>query len=126
MTIEYNGELNCGLRVRDLDRAIAWYGDVLGFKLANRMDAIGFAVLQSPVAGVVIGLSRSDDSTAPGGANLIWGVKDMDAARASLEANAVQLDGAINHIPGVVKLQGFFDPDGNRLTFWAPSDTAAS
>jgi predicted enzyme related to lactoylglutathione lyase len=125
MTIQFNGELHCSLPVRDLDRAIHWYGDVLGFKMQSRMDAIGFAVLETSVPGVVLGLSTSTDRTpGPNGVNLVWGVTNVETARSSLEAQGVTLDGPINHIPGVVKLQGFFDPDGNRLTFWAPSDAA--
>ncbi len=118
MGIEFNSELNCVLPVRDLDRAIAWYRDVLGFGAKSRIE--GFAVLETSVAGVVLGLSTEGRSPGEGGATLTWGVTDIDAARSSLEAHGGTLDGPINHIPGVVKLQGFFDPDGNRLTFWAP------
>lgn len=118
MAIAYNGQLNCGVTVRDLDRAIEWYGRVLGFQLVNRIEAIRFAILSTSVEGVVLGLTESEPSGAP--TALTWGVEDIEEARASLEAAGAVLDGPIDAIPGVVRLQGFFDPDGNRLTFWAP------
>lgn len=118
MAIAYDGQLNCGLTVRDLDRSIDWYGRVLGFQLTNRIDAIGLAILSTPVGGVVLGLTEGEPGGAP--TALTWGVEDIEQARAALQAAGVDLDGPIEAIPGVVQLQGFFDPDGNRLTFWAP------
>ena len=117
--IDYNHEVSCGLSVGDLDRAIEWYERVLGFKLPQRMNQIGFAVLETPVEGVVLGLGKAD-AVEPRGAELTWGVKDIEAALSTLEAAGARIDGPIHDIPGVVRLLGFFDPDGNRHQFWAP------
>jgi len=122
MPIDYNAELHCGIAVTDLDRSVAWYRDVLGFTLRERIDPVGLAILQSSVPGVVVGLSATERPVVPGSLTLTWGVTDIEAARATLEAHDVKLDGPINHIPGVVKLQGFYDPDGNSLMFWAEPD----
>ncbi len=120
MSIDYNHQVNCGLSVTDLDRAIEWYGKVLGFEVQDRMDQIGFAILRTPVEGVVLGLNKADAVGAGGGVTMTWGVNDIEAAEAAVKSHSVRTDGPIHDIPGVVRLLGFFDPDGNRHSFWAP------
>jgi predicted enzyme related to lactoylglutathione lyase len=119
MSIEYNQQLNCAIEVSDLDRAVDWYTRVLGFKLNNRMDAINFAIIGTPVEGVVLGLSKVDSPPHTDGVTLTWGVTDIEAAQAALKAAGAQPDGPIRDIPGVVRLLPFSDPDGNKHQFWA-------
>ena len=52
------------------------------------------------------------------GAVLTFGVKDIDAARASLESRKVRFDGPTQTIPGMVRLATFFDEDGNALMLY--------
>lgn len=117
MTITYNQQLNLGIQVTDLDRAIEWYGRVLGYMLQQRIDQIGFAILATGVPGVVLGLSSVEAPAGVGGVGMTWGVEDIDEAKAALEAHGVR--GERRDIPGVVRLFEFADPDGNRLAFWA-------
>lgn len=117
--ISYNGELNCGIPVSDLDRAVEWYSRVLGFSLRQRIDQIGFAILETGVPGVVVGLDTVEAArTGARGFALTWGVTDIEAARAALAAAGVETE-PVREIPGVVRLLDFIDPDGNRHTFWA-------
>jgi hypothetical protein len=44
-----------------------------------------------------------------------WGVADILVAKAHLDAHGVRQDGDIQHIPGLVKLLTFYDPDGNAM-----------
>ncbi len=118
--IDYNHEVNGNLSVRDLDRAIDWYMNVLGFSLQQRMDQIGFAILRTPVDGVVLSLSRSDDGAGPGGVTMTWGVSDIEAAESALKSQNANIEGPVRDIPEVVRLLTFFDPDGNRHQFWSP------
>lgn len=111
----FDGGLTCSLRVRDLDKSIAWYRDVLGFKLLYKVDHIAWAELASPVAKVNVGLGAADSVETAGGATLTWGVKDIDRARAELERQKVKFDGDTMTIEGMVKLATFFDPDGNKF-----------
>ena len=122
--IEYNHEVNCGLSVSSLNDALAWYTTVLGFELSERMDQIGFAILKTPVDGVVLGLSETEHGGGKeGGVTMTWGVTDLEAAKAAIDAHGVRTDGDIREIPGVVRLLGFYDPDGNHHQFWAePSE----
>lgn len=111
----YNGGLTAGLAVRDLDAALDWYRDVLGFTMLYRLDDMGWAELQTEVPGVTIGLSQTEEVPTGGGATLTFGVRDLDAARGRLEAEGVVFDGESQTIPAMVKIATFYDPDGNVL-----------
>lgn len=115
--IEYDGGLTVSMPVADLDRAIGWYQDVLGFELQYRMDDIGWCEMVSPVANVTVGLSDVE-SPNPGGATPTFGVKDIMAAKASLEANSVRIDGDVITIENMVMFLSFFDADDNALMFF--------
>lgn len=118
MAISYDGGLTCALGVTDLDRSIAWYRDLLGFELLYRRDDIGWCELKTGVENVAVGLSERREAGGPGGATLTFGVTDLDAAKAALEAAGVRQDGDIVEIAGLVRLLTFFDPDDNALMFY--------
>jgi len=116
-TINYNGGLTLSISISDLDKGIAWYRDVLGFELLYRMDDMGWCELKTGVDNVNVGLSVTEEVN-PGGATPTFGVTDIEAARAALEKQDVKLDGDIQTIPDMVRLQTFYDPDGNSLMFY--------
>ncbi|MCW3835326.1 VOC family protein [Sphingomonas canadensis] len=116
--IEYDGGLTCAISVTSLDRAVAWYQEVLGMTLLYRADAIAWCELTTGVARVNLGLGQAESVPQGGGATLTFGVKDIVAAKAALDAVGVRQDGGINEIPGMVKLLTFYDPDGNVLMFY--------
>lgn len=115
--ISYDGGLTVSMPVADLQKAIDWYKDVLGFELAYRMDDIGWCEVVSPVTNVNMGLSVVEKPN-PGGATPTFGVKDINAARASLEANGVRIDGDVVTIENMVSLLTFYDADDNALMFF--------
>jgi predicted enzyme related to lactoylglutathione lyase len=80
-----------------------------------RVDDIGWCELATAVPGVSVGLSQNESVTQGGGATNVWGVADILAAKAHLDAHGVRQDGEIQHIPGLVKLLTFYDPDGNAM-----------
>ncbi|MFG0275255.1 MAG: VOC family protein [Phycisphaerales bacterium] len=122
-TLGYDGGLTCALQVADLGKAMAWYQEVLGFEPLYRMDEMAWAEMRSPVARVHLGLSQVESPEVKGGATLTWGVTDIDATRATLEAKDVRFDGETMTIPGMVSLATFFDPDGNKhMLFQALSE----
>ena len=114
----YDGGLTCSISVTDFDKAVQWYGEMLGFTLNYRMDEMGWCELATEVPGVNVGLSRSDSIVKGGGATLTFGVTDIDAARKRLESKGVRFEGETDVIPGMVKLATFFDPDGNTLMLY--------
>lgn len=112
--IPFNGGLTCALECADLESALAWYRQVLGFELMYQVDELAWAELRSPVAGVTVGLGQVENPQTRGGATLTWGTHDIEAARDTLEKEGVRFDGPNQDIPGMVRLATFFDPDGNK------------
>jgi predicted enzyme related to lactoylglutathione lyase len=74
--------------------------------------------LSTAVAKVNVGFSESESVGADGGAIPTWGVTDIVAAKAAIDAQGVRTDGDIQHIPGMVKLLTFYDPDGNAMMLY--------
>ena len=82
------------------------------------MAEAGWAEVSTPAEGVSIGLDQTDsDVEGSGGSVPVFGVVDIEAARAELEAKGVKFAGDTVELPGMVKLATFFDPDGNRYMF---------
>ncbi len=116
--IGFDGGLTCSMQCTDLDKALAWYCEVLGFSLIYRMDDLGWCELRSPVDRVNVGLSQVEDPEVRGGATLTFGVADIGSARAALEAHDVPFDGDTLTHEGMVSLATFYDPDGNKLMIY--------
>jgi len=122
--IAYDGGLACAINVTSFDRSIDWYTGVLGMKLLYRMDEIAWCELETSVARVTVGLSQVETVPAGGGATLTFGVTDIEAAKATLDAAGVRQDGPIADVPGMVRYLTFFDPDGNALMFYQDMSSA--
>ena len=116
--LQYDGGLTIAIRVSDMPRAQAWYRDVLGFQLVYAMEEMGWCELATETKGVNVGLSQVEAAGGAPGPVPTFGVKDIDAARALLEDQDVRFDGETQVIEGMVKLAGFFDPDGNTLMLY--------
>lgn len=115
MALDYATEVTGSMAVSDLGKSIAWYHDILGFELMYRADDIGWCELSTAFEGLTIGLSQVEKVEQGGGATNVFGVKDIDAAKAWLDQKGVRQDGEIQHIPDMVKLVTFYDPDGNAM-----------
>jgi catechol 2,3-dioxygenase-like lactoylglutathione lyase family enzyme len=126
MAISFDGGLTCALGVTDLDRSIAWYEKVLGLTLLYRRDDIAWCELATPVAKVNLGLSQVEHAGTKGGATLTFGVVDLEAAKAELDAAAIPQDGPVREIAGMVRLLTFFDPDGNAVMFYQDLSSTAT
>lgn len=113
--VGFTNALLIQLRVADLDRAIAFYRDTLGFDLRLRNDELSWAKLYSPVDRVVIGLGESPDGKGSGSLTLNFSVDSVDKARGVLESRGVIFKGPTITISEVVKLADFTDPDGNAI-----------
>ena len=111
--------LTISVNVSDLQRSIDWYREALGFDVEYRLDEIGWAELTTPFGAVNVGLSQTEDQRA-GGTVPTFGVVDIEAARRHLESRRVKQD-EIFDVQGMVKLMGFYDPDGNP---WMLAETS--
>ena len=56
-SLGYNGGLTCALNVKDMEKSLAWYQDVLGFKMLYKMEEMGWCELATNIDRVNIGLS---------------------------------------------------------------------
>ena len=123
-SLDFDGGLTCSQQVGDLDRALNWYRDTLGFEMLYRVDAMGWAEMRTPVTKVNLGLSVVEDPKVEGGATLTFGVTDIEAAKKTLTDKQVSFDGDILVLEGMVKLLTFFDPDGNKLMLYEDLSSA--
>lgn len=124
MALQIGSELTCSMGVKDMTAAIGWYERVMQCRLLYRADEIGWCELATPMTGVNIGLSQVEAVVQGGGATNVFEVADIEEAKAHLDAEGVRQDGDIQHIPGLVKLITFYDPDGNAFMF-SQSEIAA-
>ncbi len=100
--------------VSDLERAIAFFTDVLGFELSSR-DAVARLV----VDGVLVELVPATDPeqlSGRGNARLTLAVEQMEAAVRDLRAKGVAVS-AVKEVSNG-RLATLKDPDGNELVLW--------
>jgi predicted enzyme related to lactoylglutathione lyase len=100
--------------VKNMDRAIAFYRDVLGFQLKSRdyvarfeVDGVLFELVPAPEGQSISG---------PGNARLSLGVADIQSAIRYLDSKGVNATPAKQEVGGLLSL--FADPDGNELCLW--------
>jgi catechol 2,3-dioxygenase-like lactoylglutathione lyase family enzyme len=98
---------------RDLDRAVAFYTEVLGLRLLRR-DGDEWAELDA--GPVRLGLHGAGErAEPPTGGTLALRVEDLDASRLALEERGVTFDAYIGEVEGRARFASFADPDGNAL-----------
>jgi len=107
--------------VADLDRAIRWYQQMLGFAVVNRGERAGtrFADLQMP--GFGIGLVQSPGTpsaaapTRSGWIHIVFSVADPAAAYATLKARGADVVVRGNPPPPQITTFLIHDSEGNEI-----------
>jgi predicted enzyme related to lactoylglutathione lyase len=96
-----------------MDRAIAFYRDLLGLTMVRR-DGASWAVFD--VDGRTLALHGAVEGRGfePGGAAAVFGVDDLDVAVALLGERGVRFDHQ-GDVSGYARFATFHDPDGNTL-----------
>jgi len=112
--VSLNSALTLALSVRDRLASATWYETMLGFELLYHLDEAGWSEMKTKTEGVTLGLGEQSEPT-PGNTVPVFGVADIEAARAALEAEGVRFDGETEVIEGMVSTATFYDPDGNAL-----------
>ena len=97
---------------RDLDRAVVFYGEVLGLSLTHRA---GNEWAEFQAGAVRLALHGTEEGSVPPGGTVVFRVGDLDAARWALERRGVVFDGHEAEVPGFARFATFHDPDGNPL-----------
>ncbi|MER7243777.1 VOC family protein [Kribbella sp. NPDC000426] len=113
--IEYDGRAVCALDVSDLERAVQWYEQALGFEVVHRLESWGWAELSTPLPGISIGLGQVEEPKTDGGVVVTFGVRDIEKSRRHLESLDTRFDGETRQIADEVRLATFYDPDGNTF-----------
>ena len=114
------------LRVRDLDRAVAFYRDVVGLELRAKHDKVAFLGIRADASHEVALFALPADAPGPeqnrvGMYHMAWEMasfEDLEQFHARLLANHAQITGYSDRQSNVM----FLDPDGNELeAIWEPS-----
>ena len=100
--------------VSDMEKSIAFYRDILGFRLTSRdyvarfdVGGVIFELVPNPPANMIAGT---------GNARLSLGTTDIRQATRELQARGVATT-PVKEEPGGL-LSFFKDPDGNELCLW--------
>ncbi len=96
---------------RDIDRAVAFYTDVLGFTLARRS---GHEWAELDAGPLRFALHGTEDDLPPSG-TVVLRVDDLDEARATLERRGAVFDAFVGDVEGFARFATFRDPDGNPV-----------
>ncbi len=100
---------------QDLDKAVEFYGEILGLRRSVYMPERNFAEFETGnvtfnvVVGEAMGIGHRVNALA-----VALHVDDVAAARATLEQRGVEFSGDILDT-GVCHMAFFADPDGNAL-----------
>ena len=100
--------------VKDMERAIKFYRDVLGFPLKSRDYVTRFEV--DGVLFELVPAAAGETISGPGNARLSLGVTDLRQAARELQTRGVATT-PVKEEPGGL-LAYFKDPDGNELCLW--------
>ncbi len=112
--VDLDNRITFALSVTDRHASADWYVEKLGFTLLFHVDEAGWSELQTKTDGVTLGLGEQGEPK-PGNAIPVFGVPDIDVARAALEGAGVRFDGPTEVIEGMASLATFYDPDNNAL-----------
>ncbi len=109
------------MHVPDIDAAVAFFEDLLGFRAAFRMD--DYAYVEREGAGVRILQNRGSDGAPPGNRRFAYyvDVRDVDALHAELKAKLDTLPEGDVHGPADKPYRqrelAVVAPDGNLIVF---------
>lgn len=100
-------------KVPDLARAKAWYAETFG--VAPYFDEPYYVGFQ--VGGFELGLDPDTSDAAPGagGSTAYWGVSDISATIAALDARGVTIVSPILDVGGDIRVATVADPFGNHI-----------
>jgi glyoxylase I family protein len=114
------------IRTADMNRALAFYGDVLGCREARRLDSIGLVQLRA--GSSMIDLMDASANPPPDGAGNMdhFAVRvepfDADAIRAHLAAHGVDAGSVESRVGAEGNGPSIYirDPDGNTVELKGP------
>ncbi len=117
--IDFNHAL---IYVRDVNRAIRFYRDLLGFQVIEETE--DYARLRSPKSNSTIGLHKLSGqiTSLPSqeGIRLYFELKDLDEFCLKLSSEGLKIDQMPTNMPWGWRHAYLRDPDGHELSlYWA-------
>jgi catechol 2,3-dioxygenase-like lactoylglutathione lyase family enzyme len=97
---------------RDLDRAVAFYTEVVGLPLIRR-DGDEWAELDG--GSIRLALHGTELADPPAGGTIVLRVPDLDEARWTLTERGAVFDEHVGEVEGYARFAMFRDPDGNPV-----------
>jgi catechol 2,3-dioxygenase-like lactoylglutathione lyase family enzyme len=117
------------LRVADMDRAIAFYEQVLGLHVERRLEAIGLVQLRAGAAMIDLVPRTEDEDDGRNMDHFAVRIEEMDVAAITAHLKKHGIDaGEVRRRYGA---EGYgssiyvTDPDGNTVELKGPPETAA-
>jgi catechol 2,3-dioxygenase-like lactoylglutathione lyase family enzyme len=98
----------------EMDRAVAFYRDVIGLTLVRQDGSQWAEFATEPVRFALHGATEGHPVRS-GGAAVMFRVDDLDRARRTLQEKGVEFDEHSGEVEGFVRFATFRDPDGNRV-----------
>jgi catechol 2,3-dioxygenase-like lactoylglutathione lyase family enzyme len=97
---------------RDMDRAVEFYGEVLGLSL-HRRSGDEWAEFEAGPARLA--LHGTDEADLPPSGTVVLRVPNLDVARWVLQQRGAVFDAHESEVPGFARFATLHDPDGNPV-----------
>ena len=97
----------------DMDRAVAFYREVLGLRLVRR-DGESWAVFDARGRMFALHGAVEGRPVEPGGATAVFSVLDLDRSKSQLRERGVEFVHE-GDVQGYARFASFKDPDGNTV-----------
>ena len=124
---KFHGSTAVSLTVKDLQKSIAWYQNVVGFGLERTYEFNGKVAMASMKAGDVrINLNQDDGAKGwdrikgLGFSINIWTPEDVDGIANRIKASGGTLDAEPVDAPWGARFFRLTDPDGYKLALLKP------
>jgi predicted enzyme related to lactoylglutathione lyase len=104
--------------VKDIKKAVKFYTETVGLKLLELHEEFGWAELQGPDGGAMLGIAQengNDPYKAGTNACLTFTVENLEKSRDSFLQKGATFIGEIIEVPGHVKMLTGVDGDGNHF-----------
>lgn len=102
--------------VKDFKQAVKFYTEVVGLKLIEMVEEMGWAELEGHKGGARLGIMQTQPDFKPGqNAFVTFTVDDLEQTIEELKEKGAHCVGQIEEVPGHVKIQMVVDSDGNHF-----------
>lgn len=107
----------CWIVVKDIKAAVKYYTEVVGLKLMEFHEEMGWAELAGPQGGARLGIAKeqcSEEAFKAGkNAVMTFTVANLENAKQEMVKKGAKCFGDVCEVPGHVKMQTMHDLDGN-------------